>query len=59
MRGPACARDLPFGELEDRVAAVAAMKLATEEHFMLFAPAQRRNAEQLLPLCCLPPAGHA
>jgi hypothetical protein len=59
MGGPACAPDLPFGRLQDRLAAAAAMKLASEELFKLFAPAQWRSAERLLPLCCLPPAGHA
>ncbi len=59
MRGAACAPDQPFGKLQHRLAAAAAMRLATEELFKLLAPAQRRSAARLLPLCCLPPVGHA
>ena len=49
--------DLAFGGLPDRLAALAAMKLAAADLLAVLTPAQRRRAARLLPLCCLPAGG--
>jgi hypothetical protein len=49
--------DLAFGGLPDRLAALAAMKLAAADLLAILTPAQRRRAARLLPLCCLPEVG--
>lgn len=48
--------DALFGELRDRLAAVASMKVAATALCAVLTPEQRRKAEQILPLCCLPAA---
>ena len=49
--------DLAFGGLPDRLAALAAMKLAAADLLAVLTPAQRCRAARLLPLCCLPEVG--
>ena len=50
--------ELAFGSLQDRTAALAAMRLAAADLLAALTPAQRHRAARLLPLCCLPAAGH-
>ena len=46
--------DLAFGSLEDRLAALHAMRITGRRLYDALGPAQRRKADRLLPLCCLP-----
>jgi hypothetical protein len=48
--------DLPFGCLEDRLAARDGMTRAAADLLAVLDSVQRRIAGQLLPLCCLPGA---
>ena len=49
--------DLAFGELQDRLAALAAMQQAAGELLATLTPVQGGRAARVLPLCCLPTAG--
>jgi hypothetical protein len=46
----------PFGRLQDRVAALASMRQATDVLLSVLDTAQKRRAMRLVPLCCLPTA---
>jgi hypothetical protein len=46
--------DALFGVLHDRMAAVSSMKAAAKALYAVLTTEQRRKAEQVLPLCCLP-----
>ena len=54
MESEECAEDLPYGTLEDRLAALASMRHATAQLCGVLDTNQQRKALQLLPLCCLP-----
>lgn len=43
-----------FGPLEERVVALLSMRTAAARLYAVLSPRQRREADRLLPLCCLP-----
>jgi hypothetical protein len=51
--------DLAFGELQDRLVALAAMQLAAADLLATLTPAQGGRAARVLPLCCLPAAARS
>lgn len=46
--------DAVFGTPQERLAALGTMRIAARELLALLTAPQRRKAERLLPLCCLP-----
>lgn len=56
MESGECVEGVPFGALEDRLAALASMRQAAARLYITLDTDQQRKALQLLPLCCLPRA---
>ena len=54
MESGECAEDLPYGALEDRLAALASMRQTAAQLYGVLDKNQQCKALQLLPLCCLP-----